>query len=45
MKKTYINPAMEIVKLKSMELLAGSVQAISDETPSEWGAHENDFEF
>lgn len=33
MKKTYINPEMEIVKIKTQLLLAGSVNApISDET-------------
>lgn len=33
MKKTYINPEMEIVKIKTQQLLAGSVNApVSDET-------------
>ena len=43
MKKTYINPEMEIIKLQSQQqMLAGSAKAISDETPGEWGAHEED---
>ena len=39
MKKTYIIPEMEIVKLKAYnQLLAGSSQGVSNETPSEWAA-------
>jgi hypothetical protein len=39
MKKTYILPKIEIVKLKShYQLLAGSSQDVYNETPSEYGA-------
>ena len=39
MKKTYIIPEMEVVKLKAYnQLLAGSPKGISSETPSEWAA-------
>ncbi len=42
MKKTYINPKLEIVKIASKaQMLAGSVaQSVSDETPGEWGSRE-----
>lgn len=33
MKKTYINPEMEIVEVKSQALLAGSLPVFSDESP------------
>lgn len=43
MKKTYIIPEMEIVKLNAYnQLLAGSSKGISSETPKEWGAPEMD---
>ncbi len=45
MKKTYINPEMEIVILNAKyQLMAGSIQSISDETPSEWGSRDFDFD-
>ena len=43
MKKTYINPELEIVKIVShVQLLAGSTENVDlvDETPTEWGARE-----
>ena len=44
MKKTYINPKLEIVKIASKtQMLAGSAKGVSDETPSEWGSREFDF--
>jgi len=43
MKKKYINPELEVVKLNAKyQLMAGSIQSISDETPSEWGSREFD---
>ena len=46
MKKTYINPKMEIIKIASqMQMLAGSLKEVSEETPGEWGAHEDNFTF
>ena len=44
MKKAYINPAMEIVKISTQQMLAGSPKGISDETPKEWGARKFDFD-
>ena len=47
MKKTYINPEMEIVELNAKyQLMAGSnvPQGVSNETPGEWGAREYDWE-
>ncbi len=39
MKKTYINPEIEIVKLKAQyQLLAGSVGDAHEEEPGEYGA-------
>ena len=35
MKKTYINPEMEIVKIKGQVLLAGSIPVFSDADPVE----------
>ena len=42
MKKTYINPELEVVKLQTMQMLAGSTENVDlvDETPTEWGARE-----
>jgi len=54
MKKTYINPEMEIVKLQTMQILAASIIVdITDESftdPSEFDSHEldlgtDDFDF
>ncbi len=46
MKKTYINPEMEIIKIASqMQMLAGSLKEVSEETPGEWGAREDGFTF
>ena len=43
MKKTYINPEMEIVMLNAnYQLMAGSAKGISEEKPSEWGSREFD---
>lgn len=43
MKKTYINPELEIIKISSKaQMLAGSAKGVSDETPSEWGSREFD---
>lgn len=39
MKKTYINPELEVVDLQiNCTLLAGSPVPTSEETPDEWGA-------
>jgi len=46
MKKTYINPEMEIVKLNAQyQLMAGSEVSAHDEEPEEYGAREGEFEF
>lgn len=42
MKKTYIQPSLEEVKINALALLAGSPKGVSDETPTEWGAHEDE---
>ena len=34
MKKIYINPTMEIVKVQTMQMLASSVDASIDSTPT-----------
>ena len=43
MKKQYINPEIEVVKINTMQMLAGSPKDISDETPKEWGARQGGF--
>lgn len=45
MKKTYIQPSMAEVKVNQPVLLSGSLQGISDNTPKEWGAREDDGDF
>ena len=45
MKKTYIQPSIEEVKLNKPVLLAGSDKGISEETPKEWGAHEDEYDW
>lgn len=43
MKKTYINPEMEIVKLNAKyQLMAGSDLGGHDEVPEEYGAREDE---
>ena len=47
MKKTYINPELEVVKLQTMQMLAASV-GIADEIiddPGDIGAPGTDFDF
>ena len=46
MKKTYINPQMEIVKVATQQILAasGDVQLQSG-SASEWGAREDEYEW
>ena len=46
MKKTYINPAMVIVKLRArQQMLAGSQELyLNSGSASEWGGREFDFE-
>ena len=47
MKKTYINPELEVVKLQTMQMLAASI-TISEESisnPSEFDAPGMDFDF
>lgn len=47
MKKTYINPELEVVKLHTMQMLAASV-GIDDaliEDPGDIGGHGMDFDF
>ena len=39
MKKTYINPVMNVVKIASqIQLLAGSKVGMNNETPDEYGS-------
>ena len=45
MKKTYIQPSMAKVKVNQPVLLSGSLQGISNETPKEWAAHDDDFDW
>jgi len=52
MKKTYINPEMEIVKLQTMQMLAASGEELSgvpfSDTPLSditFGAREDDYDF
>ena len=46
-KKQYINPEIEIVKLKACnQLLAGSeVKGAHEEDPDEYGAHDDSFDW
>ena len=45
-KKLYKNPEMEVVELKSMNLLAGSPGDKSEGEATQWGAPEmGDFDF
>ena len=46
MKKTYINPELEIILLNTQyQLMAGSTLSARDEEPEEFGAREEDFDF
>lgn len=45
MKKIYIQPSMTEVKINQPVLLSGSTQGISDNTPKEWAAHDDDFDW
>jgi len=45
MKKTYIQPSLEEVKLNIPNLLAGSPKSVSEETPQEWGSREDEFDW
>ncbi len=43
MKKTYINPTMEIVKVATQQMLAASGDVLLQSgSASEWGAREDD---
>ena len=46
MKKTYINPELEVVKLQTMQMLAASKENVDlvEEVPTEWGAREFTFD-
>ena len=45
MKKTYINPSIDVIEIKaSHQLLAGSNFDTSNETPTEWGSRSIDFD-
>ena len=43
MKKTYINPEIEVIKIKSVQMLTTSME-ISGETTSTFDARELDFD-
>ena len=47
MKKTYINPELEVVKLQTMQMLAASVGIVDDiiDDPGDIGAPGMDFDF
>jgi len=46
MKKTYINPQMEIVKVATQQMLAASGDLdLQSGSASEWGAREDDGDF
>jgi len=48
MKKTYINPEMEVVKLQTMQMLAGSVTVqFTDETVTDitFSGREDNYDF
>lgn len=40
MKKQYINPEIEVIKINTTHLLEGSPKGVSDETPKEWGSRQ-----
>ena len=42
MKKTYITPSMETVKIATQQMLAGSKVGLSNSTPTEWGSRGSD---
>lgn len=45
MKKTYINPAMNVVKIETQKMLAASGDVhLGSGNASEWGSRENDWE-
>ena len=45
MKKTYINPEMEIVKIQTTQMLAGSPGDAHEEVPEEYGVREDNSDF
>lgn len=49
MKKTYINPELEVVKLQTMQMMASSVIDLTDDDPItdpiDLGGREGDFDF
>lgn len=38
MTKTYIKPETKTYKIETQQIMAGTTQDVSDETPNEWGA-------
>ena len=45
MKKTYINPAMEVIKVHTQQMLAASTDMnLKGGTASEWGARGSDLD-
>ena len=46
MKKTYINPTLEVVKMATQQMLAASGDVVLQSgSASEWGSHEDDFDW
>ena len=48
MKKTYVNPEIEVVKIATQQMLAASANVAFDDTPIGGGdavAHEDEFDF
>ena len=44
MKKKYIQPSIEVVKIQTTGMLASSPMGASNDTPTEWGAPEFNME-
>ncbi len=45
MKKIYINPEMEVVKIQTMQMLAASQFDTNNEVPDEYGSRKGSFDF
>ena len=45
MKKTYINPQLEVIKIQTTQMLAGSPGEAHEEVPEEYGARGNGYDW
>ena len=43
MKKTYINPELQVIKIATQQMLADSTLGTKSGEPSQWGSRELDF--